>query len=635
MSRARMDLPRAGEARNVTRGLLLCGLLACLLAAAWAEGGPTLVRTVPLPMGIPRQAALSPDGRTLLLAHDEGWNVVALDVSQPTRPRLAGVGATGGFCRAVASWQGKVVAADARAGLRLFDFRGGADPFRALPPAGSLPVQKPTALATAGDTLFVAGPGGVTAWPSGRTIPGLEPPLAAWLSSGKPVVAGASGSRWRVVEALTGRELATLAGGVTSAGSGGKFLLVARGREVEVLDLGSLRPLGALQSPKPVLAVRVRGSRALLCGETLAVADLEARRLRATVAAEPNAGTYATRIPAFLDGLWLSQGFVAVVDRFWGIRILREDTLEQVADFPTSGGDSTGLQVDGERLYAGNNWGGVTVLDLSDPDRPRPVASTRRMLRPNPGSAGFLARGGRLWLQGNEDRVLRALDLGTGRVLAQRPVGRPAPAGDTRRFGAGYPAFADGLLYLPGFARVLRAETLELLGEDQGAGFEHDSAGLVTLRGRRHAVLTGEQGLVLVDVHDPAAPRRAAVLPGDFGAYYFARGLQVRGTLAYVANRKELRVVDLVGPRLLASLQLPGEPVDVQVSGGVAYVAAYYGGLHLVDVRDPSKPRLVQTFRKPTAPELGANTPCYQAVEVARGRIYVAEYYSGLQVLRP
>lgn len=600
--------------------IILLGILSMAAAAPVLR----LAATVPLPMGIPRQAAASADGRTVFMAHDEGWNVVAVDVSDPRRPRLAGVGATGGFARSVAVWRGRVVAADTRAGVRLLDLKPHADPLRALPVTGRLDTSGAVSdLVARGDTLYVAGPEGVTAFPGNRRIR-LTPPIALW--GGLPGGVAPDG-RWRVLEGPD------FPGGVTAAGAGDRYLALARGAAVQVIDREG--PPKEFTAPSPVTALRVYGDRALLCGGALAVADLATGRILARAEARPNAGTYGARVPAYVDAVRPRPGLVAAVDRFWGLRLFAEDTLEELGNLPTSGGDYTGLQADGDRLYVGNNWGGVTILDLADPDHPKPVGTTRTATAPNFGCAGFLASGDRLWVQGNEDRTLRALDVGdprSPRLLAAKAVPKPdKPLGDTRRFGAGFPAWRDGLLYLPGLARILRPDTLDLVGQDPDAGYEHDCA---VLSGDT-LVLSGEEALTLVDVSDPVRPRTVARLPGDYGAYYFARALRARGGLAYLVNRKELRIVDVANRRLLSTLPLEGEPVDLQLDGDRAWVAAYYGGLHVVDVRDATRPARLATFRQASSDEIAGNPPCYQAVEVARGRVYVAEYYSGVQVLRP
>ena len=625
------------------RSLVALSLLALVLGVLLG-GAATPLRleaVVPLPMGIPRELAVSADGSTAFVANDEGWNVVAVDLADPLHPRLAGVGSTGGFASSVVLQGDQVLASDSRHAVHALRFRPGADPFRTLVPLGARPFPKPRRLLQVGNLLLVAGPQGVAL--GDRLLPELAEPLAAWSSGGKVYLGGQQEERWVVLDVTSRpRKVASLPGGVTAADSDGRLLCLARGPAVEVLDAssGEPRPLRALEAPSPVLRVRVRGDRAVLSGGTLAVVDLARGKVLATALARPNAGTYGARLPAFVDALPCRGGFVAALDRFWGLRVLRGDTLEEVADLPTSGGDFTGMQVDGERLYVGNNWGGVAILDLSDPDHPKPLGGTRRALAPNPGCAGFLARGSRLWSQGNEDRTLRAFDVlhpEAPGLLAQVSVGGVKPAGDVRRFGAGYPAFWQDLLVLPGFCRVVRAETLERVGQEPQAGYLHDAAAVAVVKGVPYAVLTGEEALEVVDLRDPARPRQVGRLPGDYGAYYFARGLEVVGSLALVANRQELRLVDLSEPSrpaLLSALRLEGEPVDVRVVDGLAFVAACYGGLHVVDVRDPRHPRRIERFSQVASAEQSGNQPCYQAVEVARGRVYVADYYSGVQVLR-
>ena len=108
-------------------------------------------------------------------------------------------------------------------------------------------------------------------------------------------------------------------------------------------------------------------------------------------------------------------------------------------------------------------------------------------------------------------------------------------------------------------------------------------------------VADGNAGVQIIDVSNPAAPTlvRTVDTPGT------ARGVDVEGTTLVVADDSPafgLRVIDITNPAtasIVGNVSLTGEIIDVDLSEGFAYVAAYTGGVHVVDVRVPSAPAVV------------------------------------------
>jgi hypothetical protein len=86
----------------------------------------------------------------------------------------------------------------------------------------------------------------------------------------------------------------------------------------------------------------------------------------------------------------------------------------------------------------------------------------------------------------------------------------------------------------------------------------------------------------------------------------------------------------------MASLEVSGFTSDVKVVDNRAYIASYYGGLHVADVSDPKNPVLVDHFQQGVYGDQAGwdNIACYQCLDVADGHAYLTEYYSGLQVIR-
>jgi hypothetical protein len=86
---------------------------------------------------------------------------------------------------------------------------------------------------------------------------------------------------------------------------------------------------------------------------------------------------------------------------------------------------------------------------------------------------------------------------------------------------------------------------------------------------------------------------------GQVGGSSYA--IAVEGTFAYLGVGPRLVVLDISNPAnpipVGQSRPLHGIIMDVQVSKGYAYVAAeYIGGLHVIDVRDPTNPQVMSEF---------------------------------------
>jgi len=141
-------------------------------------------------------------------------------------------------------------------------------------------------------------------------------------------------------------------------------------------------------------------------------------------------------------------------------------------------------------------------------------------------------------------------------------------------------------------------------------------------------VADGTAGLQVIDVSNPAAPTRL----GGYDTSGVASAVQVVGTIAYVADGDAgLQVIDVSNPAFpifqsrFATISYAG---DVKVVGNIAHVlsrSAVQGGLEMVDVTDPANPALVGSFY------FEANF--FGSLDVVDGFAYVATGDSGLQIL--
>jgi hypothetical protein len=152
----------------------------------------------------------------------------------------------------------------------------------------------------------------------------------------------------------------------------------------------------------------------------------------------------------------------------------------------------------------------------------------------------------------------------------------------------------------------------------------------ITIAGR-YAYVTTAHGLVTIDIDDPLNPRITSEL-----SLHNARALAVQFRYGFVVDDEGLKVLDLTIP---ASPKLvPGAAValadahDVYVARTYAYVANGKEGIAIVDVEQPDKPRLDQTFNADG--KLNDTHQVKIAMTNASLFAYVADGKNGLRILQ-
>jgi hypothetical protein len=120
-------------------------------------------------------------------------------------------------------------------------------------------------------------------------------------------------------------------------------------------------------------------------------------------------------------------------------------------------------------------------------------------------------------------------------------------------------------------------------------------ANLIEIHGG-HAYVVGGSTLTLVDISNPATPKR-------LGAYTFPEkiwGIRVVHPLVYVAaDFFGLGILDVsnpAAPTLKGSLKTPGQAKNVAVFGTKAAVADHMSGVNFIETKDVTKPVLLGSF---------------------------------------
>jgi len=155
-------------------------------------------------------------------------------------------------------------------------------------------------------------------------------------------------------------------------------------------------------------------------------------------------------------------------------------------------------------------------------------------------------------------------------------------------------------------------------------GFQRGQFLGIAVQGSHAYAATGDAGLQIFNVSNPAAPVRV----GGYNTTGYALGVVVSGSYAYIADYDAgLQVIEVSNPAApvrVGGYDTPDLTYAVAVSGNYAYVADYNSGLHIIDVSNPAAPVRVG----------GYNTPDQaKGVAVSGNYAYVADDDAGLQVI--
>lgn len=236
---------------------------------------------------------------------------------------------------------------------------------------------------------------------------------------------------------------------------------------------------------------------------------------------------------------------------------------------------------------------GLRIVDLADPTLPVIVGS---LTQESPGESveavdlavvgtrAFIAE----WVRGGEFQMARL------EVIDISLPNRPVSVGGTERMGVATAIAASG-------DHVFLANTNDVRVYD--VSDPTSPVEVATIWSTREAVdvdLVGTTLFVLhewdaalkaFDVATPEAPELISSL--DLGMSYPSDLAVVDGLAFAVSWRGGMTIVafgDQTLPVITGTLDFPGEPVGVSVSGRLAAVAALGGGLRIIDVNDGSRP---------------------------------------------
>ncbi len=277
-------------------------------------------------------------------------------------------------------------------------------------------------------------------------------------------------------------------------------------------------------------------------------------------------------------------------------------------------GEAFGVFVSGSYAYVADMYGGLQVIDFTNPASPTLAGSYDTPDR----AVSVFVSGGYAYVAESESG-LQAIDVSN-------------PASPTLTGSYDTPDYARGVFVSGSYAYVANSRlglpiinisnpaSPTLAGTYNTPGYAEG----VFVSGGYAYVADYSSGLQVINVFNPANP----TLASTYNTPDHAKDVFVSGGYAYVADyRSGLQIINVsnpASPSLAGSYNTPGYAGGVFVSGSYAYVADATSGLQIIDVSDPASPTLVGSYSTPSSA---------RGVFVSGGYAYVAEYESGLQIL--
>lgn len=259
------------------------------------------------------------------------------------------------------------------------------------------------------------------------------------------------------------------------------------------------------------------------------------------------------------------------------------------------GGWVSAARVYGNIAYVLDGWKGVTVYDMTNPERPVelanvPIQLPKDIYEPDPPPIWLEVQDGYAYVSNSSDG-LRVIDV--HEPAKAKAVGHlPLPGYSYTVAVRGNRAYMANLAL--GLAVIDISDPVHplLMHSIATPGNAYD----IILRATRGYLADGASGMMILDFTDPDHPAPM----GYFHVPARTRGVTLDGERLVTADAGDgiriFEVADRLKPRLLGSLDTPGLAARVAVRGERIYVADVLGGFVIVDAAAPTQPRVLRHF---------------------------------------
>ncbi len=368
----------------------------------------------------------------------------------------------------------------------------------------------------------------------------------------------------------------------------GNQAFVANGESgFEVHDLSNptqVRLMTNFQTAEPVQRLAISGTNLLALGQSLQIFDIS----------NPVTPHLVSTFPATGGGITVSGNTVVITGHPFSDEDVQVIDISDPAKPELSGRISliaSSSSLVGNHLLLSGFWGqsGLNVVELSQQVNPRHIAQVTAK-----GIAAGVAVSGNYAYVANGDAGLAVIDASS--PLELRRAGGCSVNGYAARvvldgqkafvvkqgFNTRYDMISGTVVAVD----ISNPEDPVVIGEYTAAEYAYDLAisGNILL-------LAAGQSVHLIDISDPKKMRQTATLPMNE-----AISVEISGNHAYFATGNTgLIVVDIsdpANPRKVGRYDTPSLAYDVRIAGNYAYLANYEAGFYVFDISEPANPRV-------------------------------------------
>ena len=281
----------------------------------------------------------------------------------------------------------------------------------------------------------------------------------------------------------------------------------------------------------------------------------------------------------------------------------------------TRDGEAQSVRVHDDLAYVASGLGGLFIMDISDPARPR----LRSRLDTDGFARAVAVSNQRAYVADSENGLVVVDVSAPGLPVVLGRASTDGMAEDVQVAGdRAYVAIGLGGVAIFGISNPASPVLLGTIATLGRAGGLHVVGSLVY-------VAEGHAGLQIYDASNPSSPARL----GGVDTPGFATAVAVGGTLACVADGpgglQSVSVAVPSAPVLIGSLATGGDAVGVWIQDGLAAVASARAGWQLVSLSNPAAPVLVAAV---------ATRGAVVGVHLGLQNAAVADLHSGLSVFR-
>ena len=332
---------------------------------------------------------------------------------------------------------------------------------------------------------------------------------------------------------------------------------------------------------------------------------------------DPRNPRYITTYPGKVYSINGDNNYIISINDFGIIEILNIKNVKypiRIASIRFNG-YSMKVYIDGSYAYLANGFGGLKIIDISDPYNPREVGEYNF---PRYNLLSDIFKNGNLIFLSTFYDGIYILDVRNPQ--SPKFINRVTLKSRDQRY---YGIFVSGnYLYIAGYSRGL--EIVDLKRRKTGSFFDGGVALDVFVKGRYAYVADGPDGLEIIDVSDPLHP----VKVGNFYDGGYAFDVMVLDNKAYVADGwGGFEIIDVKDPRnpvKIGEYRTKGIARSVYINDTYAYVTLGMKGMEVINISDPENPNLIGWYR---------DGEDIRAVYVRGSHIFVSEGWGGLKIL--